>query len=190
MGDDNLSVETINRYDEKTFHRIYSLYFRALVAFAMQLTGDEEVSRDIVQDMFSALWEKKTAFLSYLSFKAYLFNSVRNASLDYLRHQRVESNYMEKLIADNPEYNMDDTDPGEQFYEEEVYRQLFLAIDELPARCREVFLHYMKGKKNEEIAEALHISVETVKTQKKRGLSVLRKKLADADYLLLLFILS
>ena len=54
--------------------------------------------------------------------------------------------------------------------EEEVYRLLFRAIDKLPTRCREIFLLHMDGKKNEEIATALGISIETVKTQKKRAI--------------------
>lgn len=189
MDDCNLSIDAINELDERTFHQIYCAYFRVLVAYAMQITEENEISQDIVQDVFSTLWERKIAFMTPSSFKAYLYNSVRNAALDYIRHQHVKDNYAERIATENPVYESNGEEPTDVFNQEEIYRQLFKAIDELPARCREVFLQYMKGKKNEEIAEALHISIETVKTQKKRGLTALRKKLGDSEFLFLLFFL-
>ncbi len=64
------------------------------------------------------------------------------------------------------------------FNKEEIYRQLFAAIDELPPRQKEVFLLCMEGKKNREIAEQLDISAETVKVQKRRAIARLRDKLS------------
>lgn len=63
---------------------------------------------------------------------------------------------------------------------EELYRQLFEAIDELPARCREVFLMHLEGKGNEDIARELALSVLTVKTQKRRAMAYLRGRFGEA----------
>ena len=60
---------------------------------------------------------------------------------------------------------------------EELYERLFSVVDELPPRCREVFLLHLDGKKNEEIAELLNISLLTVKTQKKKAMSYIRERL-------------
>ena len=68
--------------------------------------------------------------------------------------------------------------------EEEVYRLLFRAIDKLPTRCREIFLLHMDGKKNEEIATALGISIETVKTQKKRAIQSIKEQMGTCYFLL------
>lgn len=68
--------------------------------------------------------------------------------------------------------------------EEEVYRLLFRAIDKLPARCREIFLLHMDGKKNEEIATVLGISIETVKTQKKRAIQSIKEQMGTCYFLL------
>ena len=65
----------------------------------------------------------------------------------------------------------------ESVNEEEIYRLLFELIDKLPLRCREIFLLYMEGKRNEEIAGMLSLSVETVKTQKKRAMAFIRENL-------------
>ena len=66
--------------------------------------------------------------------------------------------------------------------EEEVYRLLFRAIDKLPTRCREIFLLHMDGKKNEEIATALGISIETVKTQKKRAIQSIKEQMGTCYF--------
>lgn len=95
-------------------------------------------------------------------------NSVRNASIDYLKHKDVEFDYLQKIIESHQAYSIGD-DEEDGFFTEEIFRQLFMTIDSLPERCRQVFLLYMEGKKNEEIAAVLCVSLETVKTQKKRA---------------------
>ena len=61
--------------------------------------------------------------------------------------------------------------------EEELYRRLFKVIDELPPRCREVFLLHLEGKGNEEIPHSLQITLLPVKTQKKRAMRYIREQL-------------
>jgi len=84
----------------------------------------------------------------------------------------------------------------DELFAEDVYKILFDVIDQLPERVHQVFLLYAKGKKNQEIAEALNISLETVKTYKKRGKQMIRERMTVTDFnksltlLLLLHILS
>ena len=73
---------------------------------------------------------------------------------------------------------------------EEIYNQLFAAIDRLPERQREVLLLTMEKRKVKEIAEALQISANSVKKQKQRALDTLRDMLTDTQMLLLLQMLS
>ena len=81
-------------------------------------------------------------------------------------------------------------DMSDVFNKEDIYRQLFLAIDKLPPRQREIFLLCMDGKKNREIAEKLQISAETVKVQKRRAINHLREQLAPMALALLYLKLS
>ena len=67
----------------------------------------------------------------------------------------------------------------------EVMRLLFQTIDQLPPRCREIFLLYMDGMKNEKIAETLQLALDTVKNQKKKALHILRERLGDFYFFLL-----
>lgn len=188
MREEEISIEALNRQEVEAFHVLYKRYYRALVCYAMQWTGIQESAEDLVQDLFSTIWENKMTFLSLASFQTYLYNAVRNASLNYLKHKDIEACYAQQVTEEMawpiPKEEEDD------YFEEELYRRLFILVDQLPERCREVFLLYMKGKKNEEIAEALHISAETVKTQKKRAMQFLRKNLGTYSFLLLLIKLN
>lgn len=183
-----ISIEQINKLDAAAFRLLYKSYYKGLVCYAMRLIELSEPAEDIVQELFSNIWAKKMVFQSLMSFKVYLYNSVRNASLDYLKHKNIEGSYLQKMLDAHPVYRTGEEDE-EGFFSEEVYRQLFETIDALPERCREVFLMYMEGKKNEEVATALHVSIETVKTQKKRAMSILRKKLGAYQFLLLQLLL-
>lgn len=189
MSSNAISIKQINKLDATAFRLLYKTYYKALVCYALQMVEDSDSAEDIVQELFSTIWEKKMPFQSLASFKAYLYNSVRNASLDYLKHKDVEGSYLQKMIDMHPDYCGNEEEEEEGFFKEEVYRQLLLTLDSLPNRCREVFLLYMEGNTNEEIANALHVSLETVKTQKKRAMSFLRKKLGPYHFLLLQMIL-
>lgn len=182
MDSKEISIEQINKLDATAFRILYKTYYKALVCYAIQITGESGVAEDIVQELFSTIWERQ------MSFKAYLYNSVRNASIDYLKHKDVEFDYLQKIIESHQAYRVGDEEEDD-FFTEEIFRQLFMTIDSLPERCKQVFLLYMEGKKNEEIAAALYVSLETVKTQKKRAMSFLRKKLGSYHFALLLSIL-
>ena len=177
--DDSTLFERITRHDAEAFGIVMRRYAGALYAFAFRIVGDTLAAEDIVQDLFATMWEKKMRFLSLPSFRTYLYNSIRNASLNYLKHQNVESLYLERLASTYREITEE-----EDTNEEEVYRLLFRAIDKLPTRCREIFLLHMDGKKNEEIATALGISIETVKTQKKRAIQSIKEQMGTCYFLL------
>ena len=139
-------IKGINEQRPTAYHQLYNEYYKALVLYAINFLSSQQAAEDIVQDLFATMWEKKMRFLSLPSFRTYLYNSIRNASLNYLKHQNVES--------------------------------------KLPARCREIFLLHMDGKKNEEIATVLGISIETVKTQKKRAIQSIKEQMGTCYFLL------
>ena len=72
---------------------------------------------------------------------------------------------------------VEEDDEDYRVMREEMYRELHRAVDELPDRCRAVFELHLQRKKNEEIAQLLKLSVETVKTQKKKAMHTLRERL-------------
>ena len=162
---------SINRKD--IFERLFSDYYGILVCYAQKYTKREDIAEDIVQDVFASLWEENRIFPSQANFRSFLYISIRNAAFDYLRHQNVESRYIEEALTAN-RFLSDDS-----FQKEEVFRLLFKQIDLLPERCREIFLLHLEGYDNDAIAKKLSLSIETVKTQKKRSMKTLRNNLKE-----------
>lgn len=169
------SIQQINDKDYSAFHLLYMHFYKILTYYSLQIVESKEAAEDIVQKLFMNIWGNNVQFKTEESFFAYLYNSIRNSSINYLRHKNVEQAYIDKMMEIYEPYKNDEED--DDIFEPEVYRRLFEVIDKLPRRCREIFMMYIDGKKNEEIAQILNLSIETVKTQKKRAMSVLKEKL-------------
>lgn len=175
-------LDKINRRDISAYKVLYEEYYNALVMYSVNFVGRLSVAEDIVQELFVTIWEKRITFLSFTSFRVYLYNGVRNASIDYLKHQDIEEQYIASLSETYCEVGVE-----QDLCEEEVRRLLYKEIDSLPEKMRRIFLMYMEGRKNEEIATILQISVETVKTQKKRAVKQIKSKLGTLYYFLAVF---
>ena len=176
----NIFVRRINEKQEQAFHELFLRFFNYLVVYAVRRVQRRDVAEDIVQEVFVNVWEGYKEFNSYVGFRAFLYNAVANRCRDYLKHQAVEGRYMEVVLKEEKEW--DELDMAE----EEMYRELHLAVQELPERSRAVFELHLEGKKNEEIAQLLALSVLTVKSYKKNALQYLRKRLGNAHFLLLI----
>ena len=180
----------INHKDPAFIRQLYKDYYKALVLYGMKILNEHQAaSEDIVQDVFSLFWRKDLTFDNPVQLKVYLYNSVRNNCLDYLKHCHVEKAYLEKVQRDYPYFYID-TNKEEGPFGEEIYRELFKVIEQLPPRRREIFLMVMDGKTNREIAEALHISENTVKTQTRRATDFLKDHLTQESWLLISLIFN
>lgn len=173
-------IEQLNRKQVEAFRHLFEKFYRYLVLYAMKWVERQEIAEDIVQELFVQLWEHHTTYSSYYGLKNFLYNSVKNASFDYLKHQKVEGKYIS--------YSLNHSEKGEEpdleIMKSEIYRKLYLTIEELPKRCREVFKYHLEGKKNTEIATLLHISESTVKKQKQQAIKYISKRLGDIPALL------
>lgn len=183
MMNKEVFIEQINRKEPEVFRYLFKNYYKSLVYFSMRYVGNREVAEDIVQEFFTQLWENKTEYLSYNSFRTFLYTSIRNACLNYLKHKDVEQKYISYSLLNREEE--DDLDL--KIMQEELYRTLFQHVEELPQRRKEIFKLYLEGKTNEEIAVLLNVSSETVKTAKKESVRYIRGKMEHAFLLLLLF---
>lgn len=159
-----------------SFQFLYKEYYDSLVGFAESYVNRRDIAEDIVQEIFVGLWEKELRFLSKAALNTYLYTSVKNAALDFLKHQEVENRYAEHFLSDSKESGR------ESKLDEEMLNLLFKSIDQLPERCREIFLMHLDGLSNEEIAVQLHLSVLTVKTQKKKAMKILRNYFSAPEH--------
>lgn len=185
--------ESFKLGDEKAFEYIFRTYFGFLLNYSKQILRNSDTAEEIVETTFVNLWENRAAINLETSLKSYLFKSVYNNCLNYIKHQRVKERYVlyfKHHISTDETGEIITTDyPMSQLIEKELEEKLKNAISDLPAQCREVFLmSRYKDLKNEEIAQKLNISVNTVRTQISRALAKLRESLHDYLPLLLLLL--
>ena len=161
--------------DKEEFKSIFDSYYPALCLFASNIVIDDAVAEDLVQEVFIKLWEKTEPLNNEYALKTFLYNAVKNKCLNHLEHSKVVQKHKEHthiVLKDNSEIN-------NLIIEEETHRLIYNAIDELPAQCKNILLLSINGLKNNEIAEELDISANTVKTQKKIAYKQLKIKLKD-----------
>jgi len=147
----------------------------------MKYVHDLDEAKNLVHEAFIALWEKYETLPMDTNFRSYLYTAVRNKSLNYLRDRKLH------LSVSAVENHATDTASG-KLMSDELEREIALAINSLPERCRVIFeMSRFEELKYAEIADKLGISIKTVEAQMSKALSILRKHLAD--FLSLLFFL-
>jgi RNA polymerase sigma-70 factor (family 1) len=155
---------------------LFSEFYNRLVFFSFQLIKDKDHAQDIVQDAFIKYWHQKDAVKAdKISIKNFLYTTVRNASLNAVRHAKVVESYVQEHNGMEPE----DRPVIDAIITAEVMSSIHSAVQSLPENYRLIsVMGYLDGKKNHEIASELAMSVNTVKKQKYRALELLRMKLA------------
>lgn len=154
---------------------LFKKHYRALCYFAWQMVQDEEIAEDLTQDAFVAYLNKKDELPGDENIiKSFLYSSIKHAVYNLNRHQKVVRKFWERTVFTES----DDIDYEHQIIRAEFTLAIHEALEKLPEGCRKIMtMSYVDGYSNEEIAQELQISVNTIKTQKRRGLSALREKL-------------
>jgi len=170
--------------DLKVFEMLYNEHYESLCYYAQRFVFDLDTSREIVQDVFVRIWEKRTTLLGEESLKSYLYRSVHNQCLDYLKHLHVEYEYEKMRVREIQESaygsNSSESQPLDGLITKELKNAICSAIQSLPEKCREIFeLSRYEGLKYREISEQLNISVKTVETQMSRAIKSLKEQLSN-----------
>jgi RNA polymerase sigma-70 factor (ECF subfamily) len=160
---------------EKAFDKLFREWYTPLVRYAYSFTdGDMDAAEDLVQEVFAKFWSQIESLELQHSVKAYLYRMVHNLALNRIRSQRTHERYaLYQTRQMEQEYDAPKDDP-------ELQKRLALALEKLPAQCRQVFsLSRFEELKYREIAEQLGISIKTVETHMGKALRTLRHELAD-----------
>lgn len=168
-----------------TIDGLYDTYYDELVAWADAILGNVEAAEDVVQDFFVYLWEKGTVErLRREEARAYLYAGVKHLAARRARGRRDVA-----LEADAAVFQEAWEEPGDS--QAMVVERVMRELEKLPPRSREVVeLVHLKGLRYAEVAEALGVSVATVKTLLVRSLKALRRGLSDYPLLLFLRVLA
>ena len=175
--DERELIQRLKVDDQTAFELIFRFYYAGLVVFSKQLTNSGSDAEEMVQDFFVQLWENRKKIKDVDSLKPYFFTSIKNKSLNHLKKRGIEQNvhdYIKEQVEKDILYDPD------IYVTSELQEQIRRAIDDLPERCREIFMmSKLRGFSNDEIAEEFNISKRTVETQISKALRILRNKLQN-----------
>jgi len=163
--------------DRSAFTALFHALYPDLRWYACELTGDEAVAEDLVQEAFIRLWDNHASIDPERSVRAYLYVTVRNRAFN---HQR-DAMTRKKLVAamEDPPSPMP---PDEPLRAGQLGRYIRAWIDQLPERRREAFeLSRFCGLSHQEIAAVMGLSLHTVEKHITRALSHLRQRLVHVD---------
>ena len=168
--------------DEAAFEQLFHRYYPALCVYAKRLLGDADEAKEVVQDTFVRLYERRQDVTPVTSLKSYLYRTVHNACLNHLKQAKVHQGHHFQLQRQGPS-----AEEGDVLELLELQEQIWQVVQRLPEQCRKIFqMSRFEQVKNPQIAQQLGLSVRTVETQISKALKILRRELADYLPLLLM----
>lgn len=179
--DDCLLFEKIRSGDTGAFEYAFRKYAPRLEAFARKYTTDSTEAEDIVQNVFLKLWERRE-LLENRSLTSFLFMSIKNSCLNYLKHRQVADAVEQRMSGNDmvEQLYMIDfvSDPSSLLQQKELTDSINRLMDELPPKCKEAFvLSRLNGLKNREIAAEMDITEKVVEKHITRALKRFREGL-------------
>ena len=173
-----LPMEVANTgVSEYEFEQVFKSHFKALHAYACTILKDESQAEELVQQVFFKLWEKKEQVNITQSVQAYLYRSVYNECLNYLKHQKVKKAHQSHTIYTSGQAS----EPvSKGLVAKELQKKIDDALKQLPEQCRTIFqMSRFEELKYREIADKLNLSVKTVENQMGKALKIMRLQLVE-----------
>lgn len=166
--------------NKTTFDLLFRSYYSGLCSYANNYLKSTSLSEEIVQEVFIKLWEKHNKIVIHTSIRAYLYQSVFNGCMNYIKG--IQSSGFKHVDLDDisvrnelMSMNMADAEFS-MVFSEEVERDLESAISDLPDQCREIFrMCRTDNLSYKEISNLLNVSKSTVKTQMSRAMNRIMK---------------
>ncbi|MCG8412455.1 MAG: RNA polymerase sigma-70 factor [Bacteroidales bacterium] len=175
MNYNSIFINQLKKKDQKSFERLYLDFFPSLVVFAQKYIPDQEISEDIVQEVFIKLWDNASKIDIHTSLKSYLYSATKNSAINYLNKKNTEERQKERYLYFEDIASQSDENNA---LTQDVYYHLYNAIKNLPEKSRKTIILSLNNMSLSDIKNELNISINTVKTHKRRAYSTLRKKLA------------
>jgi RNA polymerase sigma-70 factor, ECF subfamily len=166
----------LQKGNQDLFNHLFNFYYTNLCRFAYTYLKDEDASEEVVQELFISLWEQRNEMNIKGSLRAFLYTSVKNRSLNYIRNHNTRllhhSGYANEM-AQKVDYIINFCE------KEELHDIINEVINELPDQCRLIFeLSRNEGLSYKDIAVKLSVSPKTVENQIGIALKKLRSKLS------------
>lgn len=155
---------------------LFRRYYQPLCSHAARFVYDKVVAEDIVADLFQTFWQKKIYERIDYSYRSYLYQAVRHNCLLYLQREVGQT-----ISMDHPssmDISIGASSPADQIQFDELSERIDMVIRSLSPSVRRVFLlSRFEGRKNQEIANELRISLKTVEAHLTKALALFRNAL-------------
>jgi len=185
LNNEQQIIQQLSEGNQLIFEGVYKAHYKELVLFAIRFVEEQQDAEEIVQNLFYDLWTKREKLNITTSLRAYLFGSVRNLSLNFIKHKKVEFKYKEHNFH---LLNEDSSNENDTITQQELANKIDEAVEKLPQERQKVFkMSRYDGLKYKEIAETLNISIKTVENQMGKALKFLRDELIEFLPLILIF---
>jgi len=161
--------------DQEAFAALFHLWRDKLYFFVLRITDSEARAEDVLQDVFTRIWQHRQQLTEVRNADAYLYSMARNQAITYLRQMARETVALARLSQAEPAPL---AGSDETLFEKELREKLQIILQHLPPQQRQVFtLSRQHGLKKEEIAKELNISASTVKNHMTHALRTIRQEL-------------
>lgn len=157
----DILLNQISQNNERAFRSLFDLYYQRLFHLAFYFLRSKEFAEECVSDVFFILWKRREVIREIEDVEKYLYTSVKNQALQYIRRDKtLDNEYLELYQIEAIPVS---DDPEKQLLQQEYLDLIQQAIYSLPEKCREVFRLVQQGDlKYREIASLLGISEKTV----------------------------
>lgn len=178
--EDHYLWENIKKGSKKDLKQLHDRYFNQLCLYAFKSAQNPEVMEELVADCFIKLWENRKKIEIKTSVKHYIFLMLRYSIIDYQRKKKFITVSLD---------NINEPADEDYFDEQKDYAVLYSALEKLPEQRRRILeLAVFESLSYNQIADLLHISKNTVKTQISRAYHFLREKITSERFLIGIFL--
>lgn len=172
-----LELRGINNREEGAWQELFSVFYAPLCVYVEKILNNHTDAEDIVQETMMKIWTSAYSFNNEAHLSYYLYRSVHNTTISHIRSRSTQISTDDTPIPDSF-----DEEAYANAVREELYRNLYVAISNLPLQQRRVIELSIEGKTGREIAEILGISIHTVKAHKQKAIDYLKQNVDKNIY--------
>jgi len=167
----------------EAYKDLFKQIFPRMLVYCRLFVHDQAQSNDLVQECFIKLWEKHAIIKPFKSVENLLFVMLRNKCLNFIRDQKIHNRVKDPDSLGEDElqylYQLDFTGHEEASLKKKLSESIQESIEKLPKKRKKIFINSkIKGKKNQDIAKELNISVKTVEKQIHLAKKQIRKEIS------------
>ena len=178
-------VKSLQKGDVFAFNELFHKYSQKVYNFSIKHLENEEDTKDLIQEIFFKIWDKREKIDENKSFNGFLFTIALNSIRNYFRKKVKDRKLINRWLEETEQYS-DSTKLSTEF--RSLERVVNSVVEQLPSKRRMVFkLSRNEGLSNSDIAKQMNIKKKTVENHLNLALKFLREKLQDHSFLVSLF---